>query len=225
MKHIKKFNSFVVEINLFSGKSQILEEIINESNNNYAVNEASKADFKPSKTMLAHAIGGNSTIANSAIQFATAVAQQWDELEDSQKSEAAEKWSGMKGKFKKQVAKLTAKADGGDNRAKGELDEVSYSKRKEVQGLWDSKIEPLYKDAGEKTVNDSDKIKAEIEKFKTELENVKSEIENQVKIRDDKGFGSDEGKAAQKQIGSLVDKENEIEGKIDALEGKLDDEE
>lgn len=224
MKHVQLFEKFSKINSLFSGKSILLESLLTESNIYFKINEASKADFKPSKTMVAHAIGGKSTNANSAVKFATAVAQQWDDLEDEQKSGAKEKWEGLKGKFKKQVAALRAKADGGDNRSKGELDDVAYSSRKEVPDLMSSKIDPLYADSGEKSAKaDPDKIKAEIEKLKTEIEKVKSDIEKQIEIRNEAGFSSDEGKAAQKKIMDLSNKEDELEKKIDSLEGKLDD--
>ena len=227
MKHLQLFEQFSKINSLFSGKSILLESLLAESNINFEINEASKADFKPSKTMVAHSIGGKSTNANSAVQFATAVAQQWDDLEDEKKSGAKEKWEGLKGKFKKQVAALRAKADGGDNRAKGELDDVGYSSRKEVPDVMSSQIEPLFKDAGEKSAKaDPDKIKAEIKKLKAEIEKVQSDTEKQIEIRNEAGgMSSDEGKAAQKKIGALSDTEDDLEKKIDSLEGKLDDDE
>ena len=227
MKNVFNFEKFVKVNEMFSGDLNDLNfNLLKENNLGLELNEVSKADFKPSKTMVAWAIGGKSTGANGFIKFATAVAQNWDELEDAEKEKFAEKWSQMKGKFKKEKAKVTQKANSGDGKSKVELEDVSYSKRNEVDKLYTSKIEPLYKDSGEKSkAADPDKIKAQIEDLKDEKKKLDAERKKQIEIRDDKGFSSDEGKAAQQQISKLVGQIDGIDAKIDTLEGQIEDEE
>lgn len=211
MKKIKLFEEFVQR-----NKNLTLIESMLDNNCVNKVNEASKADFKPSIEMAKWAVGGGGkTSANDIIKFATAVAQQWNDLNDETKEKVADKWNTMKGNFKRAIAKIKDAANDGDNASKSVVRDVqnSTSKAKEVYA---SKIEPLYKDAGEASAKDEDKIKAEIEKVKAELKTAEDAFDKARKDYDD-------GKIKWDEVQPLVKPKMDLEAKLINLEGQIDD--
>lgn len=211
MKRIKLFEDFVQ-----SNRNHILIESVLDNNYVNLVNEASKADFKPSLEMVKWAIGDNGkTSANDIIQFATAVAQQWNDLDDDTKEKVADKWNSMKGNFKRAIAKIRDAADGGDHPSKSIVRDVLKSTPK-AKELFASKIEPLYSDAGDASAKDEDKIKAEIEKVKGELKKAEDAFDKARKDYDD-------GKIKWDDVQPLVKPKMDLEAKLINLEGQIDD--
>lgn len=213
MKRIKLFEEFI-QIN----KNTMLIESMLDGNyiNLNFINEASISDFKPSLEMAKWAIGDEGmTSANDYIKFASAVAQQWDDLEDEKKENALSKWNTMKGTFKREVAKVRAAAEKGDGKAETVTRQILKltPKAKEVYA---SKIEPLYAGGGESTSKDEEKIKAEIEKVKAELEKAEDAF---AKARKD----YDDGKIKWDEVQPLVKPKMDLEAKLINLEGQIDD--
>lgn len=219
MKYVKAFESFVSSkyndsIQIGGSLSYIYESLRSDSE---IITEASKADFKPTLTMAKYAMIDR-TNANDVIKFGTAVAQQWDSLDDKTKENAFEKFQKLKATFKYQVANIRERGEAGSEKeaaVPSQLAEVA-DKAKEV---YDSRVEPMFKDSGDKTaVGNEEELKKELESLRDQKKEADATFKSLRQDYDDKKIEWDEVK-------TQVDKKEAINDRISELEAQLDSDE
>jgi hypothetical protein len=188
------------------------------------LNEKAKiTDFKPSVTMTQWAIGGGSdaTNANDIIKFATAVAQKWDEIPDTEREELLDKFYDLKGRFKKEVQKIRAAAAGDDNDPKVyqmiKIVNAVKDAKDQAEQMYQQRVEPLYSGKKKRKLNKKTvaKLEKELEDKNKQLEDAEAEFKEARKKFDNKEIPWSE-------VQPLAQKIEELENAINKIEGKLD---